>query len=215
MAIANHILKANFRTNTPVQFLFKSINIWKSYSKNTKGSRFFGTRCTGTVEQSTMASVMALNSLLCDDVPLRNCSLLGVIAPLPTPNRKSPKCQNRKLPVSQLLFINHCPGALLTNSGRQRCYIRTSWRSSRWSPITSQVAAQETGNSRKVIGRERKPLHLKSKTKRKKLVLKCGHLKLCILWANFILCTVYMYSVHVHKYWKFKGLLRLSCSLNI
>jgi len=25
--------------------LFKSINIWKSYSKNTKGSRFYGTRC--------------------------------------------------------------------------------------------------------------------------------------------------------------------------
>jgi len=24
--------------------LFKSINIWKSYSKNTKGSRFFGTQ---------------------------------------------------------------------------------------------------------------------------------------------------------------------------
>jgi len=26
--------------------LFKSINIWKSYWKNTKGSRFYGTRCT-------------------------------------------------------------------------------------------------------------------------------------------------------------------------
>jgi len=28
--------------------LFKSINIWKSYFKNTKGSWFFGTRCTGS-----------------------------------------------------------------------------------------------------------------------------------------------------------------------
>jgi len=41
----SHLLKANFLTNTLVEFLFKSINIWKSYWKNTKGSWFYGTLC--------------------------------------------------------------------------------------------------------------------------------------------------------------------------
>jgi len=39
-----HRLKANFLTNTVMQFSFKSINIWKSYCKNTKGSRFYESR---------------------------------------------------------------------------------------------------------------------------------------------------------------------------
>jgi len=29
-----------------IQFSLKSVHIWKSYSKKTKGSRFYGTRCT-------------------------------------------------------------------------------------------------------------------------------------------------------------------------
>ena len=29
-----------------IQFLLKSVHIWKSYSKKTKGSRFYGTRCS-------------------------------------------------------------------------------------------------------------------------------------------------------------------------
>ena len=28
-----------------IQFSLKSVHIWKSYSKKTKGSRFYGTRC--------------------------------------------------------------------------------------------------------------------------------------------------------------------------
>ena len=41
-----HSLKANFLTNTLVKFAFRSINIWKSYCQNTKGSRFYETRYT-------------------------------------------------------------------------------------------------------------------------------------------------------------------------
>jgi len=33
-----------FPKNTLMQFSFKSINIWKSYCRNTKGSRFYETR---------------------------------------------------------------------------------------------------------------------------------------------------------------------------
>ena len=34
-----------FLTSIMIQFSLKSVHIWKSYSKKTKGSRFYGTRC--------------------------------------------------------------------------------------------------------------------------------------------------------------------------
>ena len=41
-----HRLKANFLADTVMYFSFKLINIWKSYCKNTKGSRFYESRCS-------------------------------------------------------------------------------------------------------------------------------------------------------------------------
>jgi len=45
MQLQTTSLKANFLKNTLMQFSFKSINIWKNYCQNTKGSRFYETRC--------------------------------------------------------------------------------------------------------------------------------------------------------------------------
>jgi len=46
MQLQPHPLKANFLTNTLVYFSLKSIYIWKSYCQNTKGFRFYKTRCS-------------------------------------------------------------------------------------------------------------------------------------------------------------------------
>jgi len=69
MQLRPHRPKANFLTNTETN-TFKSINIWKSNCKNTKGSRFSEWRCIFYRHLSTKLQPCVI-STLCIVCPLR------------------------------------------------------------------------------------------------------------------------------------------------
>ena len=97
-----------------------------------------GRASTGTVDQSSTTTQS--NRASTDDQP--------EVAQMP----------KLEVPHKRSSFNSRFLGALFTNSGRRWCYIGTFRRLYRRRTNTSQIATQETGNRRKVIVSERKPM---------------------------------------------------------